>query len=106
MTDELDPKLHALFAETRPSLEGDEFIAQLRVRLKREKWRRQIYTVVVAAGGVALAVAATPAIMSGTSVVVTSASSAMSDVVGTAVGWALSLSIGGSVLWRLRVFRR
>jgi dolichol kinase len=98
--------LQALFAETRPSLGGEKFVARLRARLKRERWQRQVYTLVFVAICVALALKATPSIMSGTSVVVTSASSMMSDVVGTSVGWAISLLIGGIVLRRLRVFRR
>jgi cytochrome c biogenesis factor len=106
MTDEFDPKLQALFAETRPVLDSEEFIARVRARLTRERRQQQIYTVLVAAAAVAAAIASTPVILSGTDVVVNSITSVASGVSGGPAAWLLSLLIGGGVLWRLRVFRR
>jgi hypothetical protein len=105
MTDQLDPKLLALFAESRPELPADDFNAKVLEQLQRALRRRRFGYVAI---GIAMLIAAavvTPFFVSAT-MGIANWVDARNESAVSGIAWMCSLMIGGFVLWRQRIFRR
>lgn len=109
MSDEIDDRLSALFAEAREPLPSAEFMQSFLARMERARRLQNRRRVAMAAGVAILAAWFMPAVLASTAAVVQAIaeqSRSYGNLIISPAGWGVSMLIGFLVLLRTGALRR
>jgi high-affinity K+ transport system ATPase subunit B len=109
MSNEIDGRLLALFAEAQESLPGAEFMQSLLTRIERARRRRNLQRIALAVVLAALAACILPPVLATTAAVaqvVGEQSRSYGALIVSPSGWGVSMLIGFLVLFRSGALRR